>query len=91
LVLDKGCVDTILFRAKNGKELAPMALWNIQQCLRTWSSPYCVITSRRHYRKYLSTVFTNITRRDLDASEKGESDIVREATNDRVFLYVCTT
>jgi hypothetical protein len=78
VVLDKGCVDTILFRAKKGAELAKLALANIKNCLRLGStsstavSRYCVITSRKKYRKYLSVVFLehHITSQRLDMSQR---------------------
>jgi hypothetical protein len=92
LVVDKGCVDTILFRAKKGEELAAIALANIQRCLRTTNSPYCVITSRKKYRKYLAPVFAGrITSQRLDVTQKGDAAIVKKERNDQVFLYVCTT
>jgi SAM-dependent methyltransferase len=92
LIVDKGCVDTILFRAKKGVELVAMALSNIQHCLRTTDSPYCVISSRKKYRKYLAPVFAGrITSRRLDVTQKGDAVIVKKERNDQVFLYVCTT
>jgi hypothetical protein len=100
VVLDKGCVDTILFRAKKGAELAKLALANIKNCLRLGStsstavSRYCVITSRKKYRKYLSVVFLehHISSQRLDMSQKGDATIVTQERNgDRVYLYVCTT
>jgi hypothetical protein len=92
LVVDKGCVDTILFRAKKGVELVTMALSNIQHCLRTTDSPYCVISSRKKYRKYLVPVFAgSITSRRLDVTQKGDAVIVKKERNNQVFLYVCTT
>lgn len=91
MVLDKGCVDTLLFRAKKGHKLAEVALCNIKQCLKDpATSPYCIVTSRKKYRKYLSTSFSNIIRRDMDTASKGSSEIVKEEQNARVFLYVCT-
>jgi hypothetical protein len=93
LIVDKGCVDTILFRAKKGVELVTIALSNIQHCLRTTDSPYCVISSRKKYRKYLAPVFAgSITSRRLDVTQKGDAAmIVKKERNDQVFLYVCTT
>lgn len=91
MVLDKGCVDTLLFRAKKGEELAGVALENIKQCLKDpITCPYCIITSRKKYRKYLSSSFSNIIRHDLDIERKGSSEIVKEEKNARVFLYVCS-
>jgi hypothetical protein len=75
MILDKGCLDTCLFRSKNTESWIDNVLHNIHSWLKVPNGIYTIITPRskiKHVRDYIGF---HVTRTILNESQFGAGDL----------------
>ena len=75
MILDKGCLDTCLFRSKNTETWIDVVLQNIHSWLKVPNGLYTIITPRskiKHVRDYIGF---HVTRTILNESQFGSGDL----------------
>jgi SAM-dependent methyltransferase len=90
VVLDKGCLDTFLYRSSKGSQLVPKLLGNVCNWLSD-RGQYLVLTPRPRIpmlRDYPS--FSSVRRVMLDDSTATLGDLDGGTTKQVVYLHVCT-
>jgi SAM-dependent methyltransferase len=97
LILDKGCLDTCLFRSKNTETWIDIVIQNLHSWLKPHGS-YTIITPRskiKHVRDYPGF---DVTRKILTAEEFGHGDLEPRSGNKQnqsfekeqsQYMYVC--
>lgn len=96
IVLDKGCLDTLLFRNARGSKsterhppLIAALLTNVYNMLRPGGN-YIVISPRKRIPSLNQFVgFSEIKQIDVDSSSIGELDGNQEDSTSKAFIYIC--
>jgi Methyltransferase domain len=105
MILDKGCLDTCLFRSKNTEDWIDTVLHNIYSWLKVPNGLYTIITPRskiKHVRDYIGF---HVTRTILNESQFGTGDLeprsssttnqhqsnatVEDVKEARQYMYTC--
>jgi SAM-dependent methyltransferase len=75
MILDKGCLDTCLFRSKNTESWIDIVLHNIHSWLKSPDGLYTIITPRSKIKHVRDYVGFHVTRRILNESQFGAGEL----------------
>lgn len=96
VILDKGCLDTCLFRSKKANQWVEKVLHNLHSWLSdNGDSVYCVVTPRTKLKAVRDFAGFDVVRTVLPAGDYGTATIqARSGVNpqefiDRLYLYSC--
>jgi len=95
MILDKGCLDTCLFRSKKADQWVDKVLHNLHSWLSDNGGVYCIITPRTKLKAVRDFSGFDVDRTVLPACDFGtgtvqaRSGVNHQESNDRYYLYSC--